>query len=310
GRQRGAPAGAATARPPHEPPRAPPPLGFGPGQEEPPGAAPEAQAPAMEGHGPQGSDDECHEPLDTDQRDGHADVAGTREQGDQQRHVGPPGQLRGGRRERGHEPHGLSILELRPHLLGELGHDARQYRRECPGTEEGGERKLEAEATPLEPERVRLLRQAIEGRPGNPSPPPARSERRHLHVVEVKPPEPTEGRWHATRGGPADREENDGRARRPERVARQLPAEERETEPGDPTENDPGSRCRERDPERTLHVRRRGGRRLHALTVSAEPAGFLSESTSWFPGGAVLRQPEWPRKLPSGGLSSRIRAGS
>src|SRR5262249_7397797 len=113
-----------------------------------------------------------------------------------------------------------------------------------------------------------------------------------------------------TRGGPADREENDGRARRPERVAGQLPTDERETEPGDPAKNDPGSRSRERDPERTLHARRRGCRRLHVLDVSAEPVGFLSESTSWFPGGAVLREAEWPRKLPSGGLSSRIRAGS
>src|SRR5262249_6915726 len=251
-----------------------------------------------------------HEPLGTDQRDGHAEVAGTREENRHQRDVGPPGELWRGRRERGHEPHGLSVFELRPHLLGELGHDARQHRSECAHPDEAGEWRLEGEATSLEPERMRLLRQAIEGRPGAPSHPAARSERRDLRIVEVKPPEPSERRRHPTRGGPADREEHNRGARQTERVPGQLPAHEREPEPGDPAEDDPGSRGREGDPERTLHVRRRGIRRLHAFTVSAEPTGFLSESTSWFPGGAVLREREWPRKLPSGGLSSRIRAGS
>src|SRR5262249_3542194 len=70
----------------------------GPRREGARAAAPQPHAATREGHGAQRGDGQRHEPLGTDQRDGHAEVAGTREENRQQRDVGPPGELWRGRR--------------------------------------------------------------------------------------------------------------------------------------------------------------------------------------------------------------------
>src|SRR5439155_20046356 len=127
---------------------------------------------------------------------------------------------------------------------------------------------LHSRCSTLDTDRIGYICQAIKDRQGNPTERAARSERRHFRIIEMVPPEPTE--WHGSpaRRGPADREEDDRRAGRSKQLGGQEPTGEREAEPDEPAERDPGGRGCERDPERTLHVRR-GGRRLHAVSVSA-----------------------------------------